>query len=69
MLGPKHSKKASACDRFCGYLICRSGKESECDALATIGCFFLGSGKLDPVVFRKTQPRLILPFIKAAGLK
>jgi hypothetical protein len=69
MPGPKHSKKASACDRLCGYLICRSGKESECDVLATAGYFFLGSGKLDPVVIRKTHPRSILPFIKAAGLK
>jgi hypothetical protein len=65
MPGRKHSKKASACD----YLICRSGKETECDALAKTGYFFLGSGKLDPVVIRKTHPKLILPFIKAAGLK
>jgi len=69
MPGPKHSKKASAYDRLRDYLICRSGKESECDALATTGYFFPGSGKLDPVVFRKTHPRLILPLIKAAGLK
>ena len=61
MPGPKHSKKASACDRLCDYLICRSGKESECDALATVG--------YHPVVVRKTHPRLILPFFKAAGLK
>jgi hypothetical protein len=69
MPGPKHSKKPSACDRLCDCLICRSGKESECDTLATIGYFFVGSGKLDPVVFGKTQLRLILPVIKAAGLK
>jgi len=69
MPGPKHSKNTSVCDRLCDYLICRSGKESECDALATIGYFILGSGKLDPVVFRKTHSRLSLPFIMAAGLK
>lgn len=65
MPGPKHSKKAYACD----YLICKSGKESECDALAKTGYFFLGSGRLDPVVIRKMHPKLILRFIKVAGLK
>jgi hypothetical protein len=69
MPGPEHSKKACACDWLCDYLICRSGKESECDAIPTVGYFFLVSGKLDPVVIRKTHPKLILPFIKAAGLK
>jgi hypothetical protein len=69
MPGPKHSKKSPACDRLCDCLVCRSGKESECDALATVRYFFPGLGKVDPVVIRKTYPRLILPFIKVAGLK
>jgi hypothetical protein len=31
----------------------------ECDALATLRYFGLGSGKLDPAVIRKTHPRSI----------
>ena len=34
----------------------------ECDALATLGCFCLGSEKLDTEFNRKTHPRSILAF-------
>jgi hypothetical protein len=40
----------------------------ECDALATLGHFCLGSDKLDPEFVRKTHPRSIVAFSKAAGL-
>ena len=61
---PQQSMKASACDGLCDYVTCRSGKEFESsfhilyerDALATLGYFFVGSGKLDPEVIRKTHP-------------
>jgi hypothetical protein len=73
---PQHSKKAFACDGLCDYLTCRSGKEFElsshilyeCDVLATLGYFSLGSGKLDPEVIRKTHTRSTLAFSKAVGL-
>jgi hypothetical protein len=73
---PQHTKKAFTCDGLCDYLTCRSGKEfessfhrvNECDALVTLGYFFLGSGKPDPEVIRKTHPRSILAFSKAVGL-
>jgi len=40
----------------------------ESDVLATLGYFFLGSGKLDPEVIRKTDQRSILAFSKSLGL-
>jgi hypothetical protein len=39
-----------------------------CNAVATFGYFFLGSGKLHPEIIRKTHPRLTLAFSKAAAL-
>jgi hypothetical protein len=54
----------------------RSGKEFvlsfqmlyNCDAVATFGYFFLGLGKLDPVIINKTHPRSTLAFSKALAL-
>ena len=40
----------------------------ESDALDTLGYFFLGSGKLETEVIRKTDQRSILAFSKSLGL-
>jgi hypothetical protein len=40
----------------------------DCDAVATFGYLFLGSGKLDPDIIRKTHPKSSLAFSKAVAL-
>ena len=69
----QHTKKASACKAIISYAA--GGKNLnlishilyECDALSTLGYFCLGSDKLDTEFIRKTHPRSILAFTKAAG--
>ena len=70
----QHTKKTSACNAIVSYAVVGKNLNlishilCECDALSTLGYFCLGSDKLDTEFIRKTHPRLILAFTKAAGL-
>jgi hypothetical protein len=65
-----HNTKKSACDGVCDDFTCRSRKESdlsfhilyECDVLATLGYFFLCSGKLTHMILGNIHQRSNLAF-------